>query len=92
MKIEDTKNYQLDGYFTLNEDGEELEDFAKIKLIKFCAQDIQTIIRYGIPELLARIKKEDDELGGYGISLVKNISKKQSYKANKEKKIITIIF
>ncbi len=62
MKIEDIKKYQLDGYFTLNEDAEELEDFAKIKLIEFCAQDIQTIIRYGIPELLARIKKEDDEL------------------------------
>ena len=62
MEIEDIKKYQLDGYFTLNEDGEEPEDFAKIKLIEFCAQDIQTIIRYGIPELLARIKKEDDEL------------------------------
>ena len=62
MKKEDIKEYQLDGYFTLNEDGEGLEHFTKIKLIEFCAQDIQTIIRYGMPELLARIKKDDDEL------------------------------
>ena len=39
-----------------------------------------------------KVTKEEEELGGYGISLVKNISKKQSYKASKEKKIITIIF
>lgn len=62
MKKEDIKKYQLDGYFTLNKDGEGLEDFTKTKLIDFCAQDIQTIIRYGMPEFLARIKKEDDEL------------------------------
>lgn len=57
MKIEEIKEYQLDGYFTLNEDDRELADYNKIKLVEFNAQDIQTNIRYGIPELLARIKK-----------------------------------
>lgn len=62
MKTEEIKKYQLDGYFTLNENDKELSDFKKIKLIEFNTQDIQTIIRYGIQELLAKIKKEDNEL------------------------------
>lgn len=62
MKKEGVKQYQLDGYFVLNEDDKDIEDYEKIILIEFKAQDIQNNIRYGVPELLAKIKKEGNEL------------------------------
>ncbi len=62
MKKEDIERYLKNGYCLLKEDDKAIEDYDKVKLVEFDAKKIQENIRYGVHELITKIKKKDNEL------------------------------
>ncbi len=62
MKKEDIKKYKADGYFAAFNEDKTIEDYTRVKLVDFYAQDIQSQIRFGFAEPLVKIQKDENEL------------------------------